>query len=91
MFLNIIKKVVSRTRLSSVGKDFKSNCINEFGPEFWEYLTERRKRLDANRQFRLKMKKMGNFNNEKSGQIESYIDSVIESKNSEQQNAEERN
>ena len=34
---------------------------------------------------------MGNFNNEKSGQIESYIDSVIESKNSEQQNAEERN
>lgn len=56
IFLNIIKKVLSQKTLATVDSNFKANCIEEFGQEFWDDLLARKKVINKNRSFRNSMK-----------------------------------
>lgn len=84
MFLDMIKLVVSKRTLSTVDKNFKINCINEFGQQFWDDLLERKKQIRNERNFRRSMRIDKTVNIEKNSEVDKIIVSKKENKKNEE-------
>lgn len=83
MLLDMIKTLVSQRTLATVDANFKTNCIKEFGQEFWDNLLNRKEKINNSRKFRNQMRV--------SKQSNKVGEQIIENKLEEQQNIEERN
>ena len=56
MMVELVKKTLSRKTLATASSNFKENCINEFGQEFWDELLKRKEDIRSSANFRRKMK-----------------------------------